>query len=142
MTSTDSQLAIQRTQQIFELLDQWGTSAEEKLQLLHMQDHVKARHLSRYRRGESLPDLEEIQIRMEHLLGIADALRTMHPLNNQMGAIWMNQRHRRFNERTPLQTMLEDDLDGIIIVRKHVDCSYDWQMDAERYQSLADAKKQ
>ena len=31
--------------------------------------------------------------------------------------------------RTPLATMLEDGLQGIIAVRKHLDCAYDWYVD-------------
>lgn len=118
-----------RTLQVFELLDDWGTSAQEKITLLCLEGHAKPRNLSRFRRGEALPDVNLIQDRIEHLLGIADALRTMNPHNSQIGSIWMNKIHRRFENRTPLNTMLEDGLQGILYVRRHVDCAFDWQQD-------------
>lgn len=118
-----------RTQQVFELLEEWGTTAEEKIQLLELASYAKPRNIVRYRRGLALPDVTNVQQRLEHLLGIAEALRTMNPHNEQIGAIWMNQVHRRFSGRTPLQTMLEDGIQGVLFVRCHVDCAFDWQQD-------------
>jgi hypothetical protein len=34
--------------------------------------------------------------------------------------------NHRFDNRTPLVAMLEDGLDGIMAVRMHLDCAYDW----------------
>ncbi|HLO27512.1 MAG TPA: antitoxin Xre/MbcA/ParS toxin-binding domain-containing protein, partial [Anaerolineales bacterium] len=62
--------------------------------------------------------------RIEHLVGIADALRTSYPRNAYMASIWMNRINHRFDNRTPLAAMLEDGLNGIIAVRTHLDCAY------------------
>jgi len=122
-----------KTLLVFEMLDDWGTTSEQKMELLNLKQFAKIRNLSRYRRGEALPAEGEIWQRVEHLLGIADALRTMNPHNAKIGGIWINKTHRRFENRTPLQTMLEDGLQGILYVRCHVDCSFDWQQDQLRH---------
>jgi hypothetical protein len=40
--------------------------------------------------------------------------------------------HAVVDHRTPLAVMLEDGLAGVIAVRVHLDCSYDWKIDAAR----------
>jgi hypothetical protein len=40
----------------------------------------------------------------------------------------MNKINHRFDNRTPLAAMLEDGLGGIIAVRTHLDCAYDWHI--------------
>lgn len=131
MSDTPDASIDYRTKLVMEILDQWGTTAEQKMALLSLEGHARPRHLARFRRGEALPAVDVVQQRIEHLLGIADALWTMNPHNSQIGSIWMNRTHRRFESRTPLQTMLEDGLEGVLYVRCHVDCAFDWQQDDE-----------
>ena len=133
MSNVPTEIMLFRTRQVLALLDEWGTSAEQKIDLLALTQFVKPRHLSRYRRESAFPDEDIVQQRIDHLLGISDALRTMNPHNGQIGSIWMNKSHRRFENRTPLQTMLEDGLQGILYVRRHLDCSFDWNEDDKRH---------
>lgn len=42
-----------------------------------------------------------------------------------MGAIWMNRRNNRFDNRTPLAVLIEDGLPGFFAIRTHLDCAYD-----------------
>lgn len=112
---------------IISLLNGWGVSSTDQVTILAMPENIRPRAMRRY---ESLPFPDEPQIweRVEHLAGIADALRTMYPLYPQMSAIWMNKANNRFKNRTPLVSMLEDGLDGIIAVRAHLDCTFDWEV--------------
>ena len=71
--------------------------------------------------------------RNRSLAGIADALRTMYPHNPQQGVSWMNQPHRRFSGRSPVATMVEEGLRGLIKVRCEVDCTFDWAMADSNY---------
>ena len=64
---------------ILSILDEWGTSAEQKIMLLALEELVKPRNLTRYRKTEALPNVPEVQARMDHIFGIAEALRTMYP---------------------------------------------------------------
>lgn len=128
--SFDEQVVLARL--IMNLLDDWGVGDSDKVILLGMPEGTKARHLTRYRQDTPLPDAEEVRVRVEHFIGIADALRLANPLNAQGGVMWMQRRNRRFNGRTPLDIMLEDGLRGIAAVRRNIDCSYDWFVDGQQ----------
>ncbi len=118
------------------LLSEWGLGDEEKIAILALPESTKPRHLTQYRNGTPLPDSPEVNERVEHLLGIADALRTSNPCNASAGALWMRQPHHRFDNRTPNTTMIEDGLAGVVAVRMHVDCAYDWHIDAQKMAKL------
>jgi hypothetical protein len=66
--------------------------------------------------------------RVEHLLGIATALRTTFPHNSRMDAQWMRRTNRYFRRRSPLATIFEDGIEGLIRVRSHLDCAYAWTL--------------
>jgi hypothetical protein len=65
--------------------------------------------------------------RLAHLVGIAEALRTTFPFNPSMAALWMRQPLRRFDDRTPARVMVDDGLNGLVTVRSHLDCGFDWR---------------
>ena len=95
-----------------------------------MPSTIRSRHMHQYKEGTPLPESDEIDVRIDHILGISDALRTSYPLNLEMGAYWMKQvSTRRFNSRSPINCILEDGLEGLISVRVHLDCAYDWHID-------------
>ena len=88
--------------------------------------------LRRYYENEPLPDEPALNERVDHLLGIADALRTSYPHNAHMGAIWMNRRNNRFDNRTLLAVLLEDEPQGFFAIRTHLDCAYDWDISGSK----------
>lgn len=111
---------------IMSILDKWGLSAGDQVRLLNLPDKTPTRMLRRYRDDTPLPDTREVNERVEHIIGIADALRTSYPHNPSMGLVWMKQKNKRFKRRAPVIVMVEDGLDGIVAVRSHLDCSFDW----------------
>ena len=113
-------------QGIIGLLDHWGMSSEGQVAILALPDGTRPGAIRQHRQGTPLPDDRCIMERIEHLLGIADALRTAHPRNANMDTVWMNQPNRQLGERAPLVVMLEEGLNGVIAVRSLIDCSYDW----------------
>jgi hypothetical protein len=115
---------------IINLLKSWDLSNAEQILLLDMPDDVKPRSMMRYLHDTPLPDVPSVTERIGHLLGIADALRTSFPLNEQMGAFWLNRNNKRFAHRKPIDIMLNDGLPGILSIRMHLDCAYDWHIDA------------
>ncbi len=111
---------------VISILDHWGLSAADQVAILALPPGTRPGMIRQYRENKALPDDAEVAERIEHLAGIADALRTSHPLNGTMDAIWMHTVNRRFDDRTPLEVMINDGLSGVIAVRAHLDCTFDW----------------
>jgi len=117
------------TQAIMSLLDDWGVSHKDKLILLDLPDNIKARAMRRFYQDDPFPEHDQVLERLDHLLGIADALHTSFPLNSQMAGFWLNKVNPRFNNQTPLNFMLSGGLSHIVTIRAHLDCAWDWQQD-------------
>ena len=112
-------------------LDDWGVSNAQKLSLLALPSGTRTRTIHRYQQGEPLPDNSTTREHVEHILGIAEALRLAYPRNKQGGKLWLNRANKNFAHRTPLAVMIEDGLAGITAVRMRIDCSYDWFIDEQ-----------
>lgn len=127
MTSTEEKpQRVLLTNHIMQLLDSWGANGDQKIILLGLPEDMRTRKLERYRQDEALPDNDQINLHMEHILGIADALRTTFPRNIEMCARWMKQPHKRFNNEPPISVMINKGLAGLIQVRSQLDCSFAW----------------
>ena len=120
----DEQITL--TVSIMEILDGWGMSSAEIISLLALPEKTPTRALRRYRENTAFPVTAEVAERIEHILGITDALRTSYPNNPQMGKIWIRQRSKKLKNQIPLQIIIENGLEGVIEIRQHLDCSYDW----------------
>jgi hypothetical protein len=116
------------TRAIVHLLDSWGVNAADQVVLLALPAGTRPGAIRQFRQSTPFPEDAGVMERIEHLVGIADALRTSYPHNAYMGSIWMNKVNHRFDNRTPLTAMLEDGLSGVIAVRTHLDCAYDWHI--------------
>lgn len=113
------------TQAVIHHLDEWKISGEDMLCVLGLPETVRTRHLQQYRQGDkAFPQTEEMMQRIDHLVGIADALRTTFPFSSQMRVMWLQKPHRRFQKRSPLAVMLDEGTNGLMRVRIEVDCSY------------------
>jgi hypothetical protein len=112
---------------VVNLLDDWGIGASDQVAMLALPDGTPTRMLRRYHEDTPLPDDPDVMKRVEHLLGIADALRTTFPRNASIGLIWLKQPCKRLRRRRPMDIMLEDGLSGLITVRTHLDCSFAWR---------------
>ena len=114
------------TQGVMGYLDGWNLSAEQVLAVLGLTEIAKKRHLQSYRTGEkTFPESSDLMIRMDHIIGIADALRTTFPFSDKMRLMWLRKPHRRFKKNTPLAVIMADDTaNGLMKVRIEVDCSY------------------
>ncbi len=118
---------------IVELLNQWGVDGADQVTLLGLPSDTKPRVLRRYYENTALPNTPDINERLDHLLGIADALRTSNPRNAAAGSIWLHSVNYRFDNRTPLDAMIQDGISGLLAVRTHLDCAYDWNQSGSRY---------
>ncbi len=113
---------------IMSILDSWGLNGQAIMSVLNLPQGVPLRALRRYRENTAFPKDEGVYERVDHIVGIYDALRTTYPHNPPMGLIWLRQRHQRFQDRSPLQVIVEDGLEGLVRVRIHLDCTYDWHV--------------
>jgi hypothetical protein len=117
------------TKAVVHHLDEWNISGEEMINILGLPDEIRPRHLQQYRQGDKVfPQTEDIMYRIDHLVGIADALRTTFPFSNQMRVMWLQKPHRRFQKRSPLLVMLTEGTEGLMRVRIEVDCSYGYHI--------------
>ena len=117
------------------ILDSWGVSNADKIKLLALPAGTKPRAIQRYQQGLPFPDDKMVQERVGHLQGIAQALQLAYPRNAQGGELWLNRPCKKLNSRIPITIMLEDGMRGIIAIRMHVDCSYDWFVDDQASQT-------
>ncbi len=112
---------------VVNLLDDWGIEAADQVNLLALPEGTRTRMLRRYQEDTPLPDDPAVMKRVEHLMGIADALRTTFPRNASIGLLWLKQPCKRLRRRRPMDIMVEDGLSGLITVRTHLDCSFAWR---------------
>jgi hypothetical protein len=122
----DSNYNIELTQAVMHTLDDWKLEGEHILSVMNLPKDIKVRHLSQFRQSRAFPEIPEVTERLRHVLGIIDALSTSYPTNPRMSLFWMTRTSKKFKNRSPIQVIVEDDLDGLITIRKHLDCSYDW----------------
>ncbi len=112
---------------VVNMLDDWGIKPSDQVNVLALPDGTPTRMLRRYHEDTPLPDDPDVLIRVEHLMGIADALRTTFPRNANIGLLWLKQPCKRLRRRRPMDIMIEDGLSGLITVRTHLDCSFAWR---------------
>jgi uncharacterized protein (DUF2384 family) len=109
-------------------MDEWGIRASDQVAMLALPVGTPTRMLRRYQEETPLPDDPAVLKRVEHLLGIADALRTTFPRNANIGVLWLKQPCKRLRRRRPLDIMINEGLSGLITVRSHLDCSFAWRV--------------
>ena len=131
MKSPSHDELINLTLRVLAVLDDWRLNSGDKIFLLGLPDKTRTRSIQKYQQGEALPFDETVHEHVGHLLGIGHSLRLANPRNAAAGSLWLHRPHRRFHDRTPMSVMLEDGLDGIINIRKEIDCSYDWITDQQ-----------
>ena len=100
--------------------------------LLDLPKGTPSRALRKYREQTPFPDDQAVMQRLEQIVGIAEALRTSYPHNPAMGTLWLQKRNNRFQDRAPLSIMVEGGMEGLLAVRMHLDCSYDWHLDNQK----------
>lgn len=134
MSDTSDQEKSHISISLITALNDWGISNADKVTLLALPTGTKPRAIQQYQQGAPFPEDENVQARVTHFVGIAQALRLAYPRNMQGGKLWLHRPNRHFNQRTPLSVMIEDGLSGIAAVRMKIDCSYDWHVDEQSHQ--------
>ena len=129
LADLNSEQRLEMSRMVLEMLDSWQVAPANQVILLGLPDNTKPRAMKKYRETVPLPNTGDINARIEHLAGIADALFTSYPRNSRMAGYWLNQPQPRLGGRIPLEMMLEEGMEGLVAVRAHVDCAWDWHQD-------------
>lgn len=136
MQPDDAAEKLELTQRVISLLDSWGIKDADQIGLLQLSGTVKPRMMRRFRQDTPFPDEVAVMLRIEHLLGIAEALRTTYPLSPAAGSLWMTRPSPRFDNCSPAQILVAEGLQGLIKIRSHLDCTFDWAQDAHQQGTL------
>jgi uncharacterized protein (DUF2384 family) len=123
---------IYMTQKVMSNLSEWGLSPAEQLAVLDLPEGTRTRKLRSFHEDTPFPESKDVEYRVVRLLGIIDALRTTYPKNLMMGGRWMKAPHRRFQQRSPIQKMLEDGNEGVTAVLAELDCTYAWDLSGSK----------
>lgn len=110
---------------VTDILTEWKLTPEESLSLLGHSEDTKPRQLSRYKRGNPLPQDEAILQHVEAILGIQHSLHVVFPLNRNMPLFWLSHRNKQLGG-IPLRIMLDDGLHGMNRVWGTLDCTQNW----------------
>ncbi len=118
---------INITQAVIAYLDEWKLTPDQMIELIGLPEKTKSRHIQQYRnRDKAFPQTEEVMTRIDHISGIADALRTTFPFSQQMRYLWLRKPHRRFRKKRPIEVIFNEGIHGLMRVRVEVDCTYGW----------------
>jgi len=128
----DEDARLRMANQVMELFELWGVALQDQVTLLGFSEDVKKRSLNRYREDTPLPDDEAIMQCAEHILGIADALRTYFPNSVHARSRFIRSNSKKFPKATPLQIMVNDGVSGLIRIRAHLDCTYAWDLSGSK----------
>lgn len=110
---------------VTDILTEWKLTPEESLALLGHPDGTKPRELSRYKRGNPLPQDDTILQHAQAILGIQHSLHVVFPLNRNMPLFWLTHRNKQLGG-IPLRIMLDDGLHGMQRVWGILDCTQNW----------------
>ncbi len=118
------------TKMIMKILESWGLNPRQQHSFLAFSSKVPVRGMRRFHEDRAFPDEEELNQRVEHIVGIHHALHTTYPHNPAMGPLWIKTSNKRFNNQSPIKLMLDEGIAGVERIRAHLDCAYDWQVNA------------
>jgi len=127
-STLDESSRLRLAAEIMALFEQWKIGPSERIALLALPDSIKKRHLHKLGEDMPLPDDAEVMQRAEHIMGIADALRTYFPNSAHARNRWMVTTSKKFPHATPVEIMLRDGISGLIRIRAHLDCTYAWDI--------------
>ncbi len=122
--STDERVELARV--VMEVLDAWAIEPEQRAALLGLPEGTRKRVLDRYRKGTPFSEDRDTQQRLSHVLTIHRLLGTALPHNPTMAAYWITSPNPYFNDRTPLEVMLNGGLDAMERIVRHLNGTGGW----------------
>lgn len=105
---------------VMKLFGYWELSTADQLELLGLSAKSRAM-LSKYAKGDALPEGRDTLDRVGWLLAIHKALRLLYPQNPEIRYSWVNRRNEAFNNLKPLDVMKEQGIIGLARVSRYLD---------------------
>lgn len=102
-----------QAQLLMRLFDHWSLSQTQAACLLDISASSRGTLKHYEKGGRGIGAGQDIQQRADYLLGIHKALRLLYPRNEEMRYGWISMRNQYFDNRTPLEVMMEQGLIGI-----------------------------
>lgn len=122
----DQQRRVQLAQTVMGVLNEWHVPPEAQCALLGFPEGTKSRKLNQFRNGTAFPEDRAMLLRAHYILSIQNAVGSMYPHNTEVGNYWVTTPNPFFNERTPLQVMLDSGVEGMETVVHHLNGTGDW----------------
>ena len=117
---------IRLTQNGFRLLALWDIPKALHPQLLGLDETLPKRKLNRYRLGTPLPLDSDSYHRINLLLRIDAMLHKLFPHSELSANLWVTTPNIRYGGELPLDTMLNDGLQGIERVERSLHAPHEW----------------
>lgn len=102
------------------LFDLWKLPVSDQLNLLGLSETSRSM-LSRYRKGNAIPNSRDMMERVGWLLSIHKSLRLLFPYNREFRQQWITNRNRMLDNLRPIDIMKEKGIIGIATVARHLE---------------------
>ncbi len=102
------------------LFDLWGLPVADQLNLLGLSETSRSM-LTRYRKGNAIPNSRDMIDRVGWLLSIHKSLRLLYPYNREFRQQWVGKRNQMMNNIRPVDLMKEKGIIGIATIARHLD---------------------
>ncbi len=105
---------------VTKLFDLWKLPVSDQLNLLGLSETSRSM-LSRYRKGNAIPNSRDMIDRVGWLLSIHKSLRLLFPYNREFRQQWIKNRNRMMENFRPIDIMKEKGIIGIATVARHLE---------------------
>lgn len=122
----DEQRRSDLAKQLLLVLNEWGIEPEHQIILLGLPDDTRPRTLNRYRTGTPFPEDESFLQRAHYILSIKNAVDSIYPHNEKAASYWVTTSNWFFNDKTPLEIMLAQGIEGMKQVIDHLNGTDQW----------------
>ena len=119
-----TELAIE----LLKILNEWQVEPAQQIILLGFPADTKPRLLNRLKMGQMLPVDKNFLSRAHYLLAIYNAVQSVYPHNASAANYWVTTPSYYFGNKTPLETMLNNGVEGMKYVLSHLNGTDDWSL--------------
>ena len=123
----DQQKDITKT--LLSLFNSWDLDAKDQIALLGLPAETKPRTLNQYRAGMAIPEGEQFLPRAHYLLAISNAVDSIFPHNSAAANFWVTTPSEYFGNKTPLDIMLLNGVEGMRYLLNLLNGHDDWNND-------------
>jgi hypothetical protein len=106
---------------ITRMFELWNLGWKDQLLILGLSEKSRTT-LTRYRKGQPMARRKNLIARCTNLLSIHESLRLLFPQNRELVYSWPSIPNSNFGNRSPIDVMKTEGFDGILLVKRYLDC--------------------